>query len=419
MGADDLCIVGMAAKLPGARDLDELWSLLLERRTAITPAPPDRTRLRETLTGPGGPLEGEEVFGGFLPDLFDFDPTPLRIPAADARVMDPQATLFLELSLAALRDARVEPASLKGQRVGIAAGISGADFARVHLGELQSLDPRVGLGGWPGAGPSRLAYAFDFQGPCVGVDTACSSALSAVLTGASWLRDFEAAPFVIVGGTNAVLHPGPSAYYLGAGLLSIDGRCSPFSENASGYVRSEGGAAFVLCRRAEAERLGLTVRAAVLGWSQWQDGRRNGLGAPNGKAQRAMLHQAWVERAGLELSEAGFIEAHGSCTLVGDAIEFQALQESAAGGSRPIPVGSVKANLGHLEAASGAASLAAAVLALEHGVFPGQPAAGALNPDLARGPFFVASEPVPLTSRWAGVTALSLGGTNVHLVIHR
>ena len=399
---DAIAVIGMAGRLPGAPTLDRLWELLTEGQLALT-------------SRPGHP----EEIGGFLPDLALFDPLFFQLSPAEARLVDPQQRLFLELGWEALEDAGRAGPELRGAAVGVFVGASQTGF-REHLGPARaSFDAVLGTG--LAAIANRFSYTFDLRGPSVVVDTLCSSSLTALHQACQALRSGDC-DLAVVGGVNTLLDPSYRAAMTHGGALSKTGRSRPFLAEADGFVSSEGAVAIVLKRNDDAERDGDRVRGLILASALNHNGRSNGLAAPNPDAQAAVVRRAWA-RSGRDPAEAALVEAHGTGTALGDPMEVQALAEVfLADSSRPgcTALGALKGNLGHLEAAAGLAGLAKVLLAMERGVIPPNVPQGAPNPRLGleQTPFYLPDRPTPWTgARLAGLSSFGMGGANAHVVL--
>ncbi|MGX8909948.1 beta-ketoacyl synthase N-terminal-like domain-containing protein [Streptomyces netropsis] len=417
IGREPIAVVGMACRFPGgADDPDAYWRLLRRGLDATGELTAERARLLGDDTSTGrqrlGALEGVECFDAPL----------FTVSAPEARAMDPQHRLLLETTWAALEDSGTDPLGLRGSRTGVYVGISAADYARIA--ERSPLSRFSAVGASPSAAAGRLSYHFGLRGPALSVDTACSSSLTAVHLAVSALRLGECEQ-AVVGGVNLVLAPEPTAALDRLGVLSPSGRCLPFDAAADGYVRGEGCGVIVLMPLSAAREQRLPVRAVIRGSALDHNGTGNGITAPSGLAQREVITAA-LRDAALPASRVGYLEAHGSGTVLGDAVELGSAAVLADGRDRPLYLGSVKGVLGHLEAAAGIAGLIKTVLALEHGEIP--PTRGERGPnstaDWADGRLAVTAEPIPWPAhddapRAAGVSSFGFSGTNVHVVLEQ
>jgi acyl transferase domain-containing protein/acyl carrier protein len=404
-----IAIIGMACRFPGADDLDAYWSLLRDGRCAIGSSP----RM------PG-------VEAGFLDEIYDFDAAFFGFSAAEAAATDPQQRLLLEVAFEALESAGLSLDHVRGRRGGVYVGVYAADYAynqfsRSDASDLISAHSGTGLA--LSIAANRLSYLLDLHGPSMAIDTACSSSLVAVHQACRSLRDQEC-DFAIAGGVNLLQSPHLQLVLERAGILSPTRRCRTFDAAADGYVRGEGCGLIVLKRLSDAQRDGDDVLALIRATGVNQDGRSNGLTAPNPEAQQRLIGQV-LGQAKLTPGVVGYIEAHGTGTPLGDPIEFAALAASLGGGGGPCWVGSVKTNIGHLEAAAGIAGLIKAVLVLRHAEIPPHLHLRTLNPliRLEGTPFAIATERQPWkrqadgAPRRAAVNSFGFGGTNAHAIL--
>ena len=417
-----IAVVGMECRLPGAENVDTFWQLLQEGRDAIAPVPGDRWHNAGTAAARDqGSGNLTTHMGGFLEVVDQFDAAFFGITPREATKMDPQHRWLLEVAWAALENAGQAPAELAGSSTGVFIGASSSDYSR--LLDRTQLDAYVGTGNAPSIAANRLSYCLHLQGPSLAVDTACSSSLVAVHLACQSLRQGEC-NLALVGGVNALLTPDLSVAFSDAQMLAADGRCKTFDAAADGYGRSEGCGVVVLKRLSDAEHAGDRILAVIRGSAINQDGRSNGLTAPNGPAQQAVIRQA-LANAGVAPAAIQYVEAHGTGTPLGDPIEVASLQ-AVLGQDRAIAhrcgIGSVKTNIGHLEAAAGIAGLMKVVLALQHQQIPPHLHLNQLNPQVALDgtPFFIPTqaEAWPDTpSHFAGVSSFGFGGTNAHVVL--
>jgi acyl transferase domain-containing protein/acyl-CoA synthetase (AMP-forming)/AMP-acid ligase II len=406
-----VAVIGVACRFPGGESVQAFWSFLRAGRDAVAPAPPDRGLLAAS--------DGTPHRGCFLPRVDLFDAQFFGVSRREAERMDPQQRLLLEVAWEALENAAIAPASLAGSRGGVFIGISTADYMRLQAGMFDSY---TATGNAFSIAANRLSYRLDLRGPSVAVDSACSSSLVAVHQASDALRRGDC-DLALAGGVNVILSADLSLSLDKAGMLAADGRCKVFDADADGYGRGEGCGIVVLKRLGDAVEAGDDVLAVLCGTAVNQDGRSNGLTAPNGAAQQAVIRAA-LDRAGVRPAEIGWIECHGTGTLLGDPIEVGALTATLLEGrhdGRPLWLTSVKANIGHLEAAAGIAGLIKAVLGLRHAEVPGQVGLRRVNPHLAiEGTpveIPVSSQPWPAGERYAGVSSFGFGGTNAHAVL--
>ncbi len=416
---EPIAIVGVGCRFPGARGPEEFWRLLESGTDATGPVPEGRW----ASNGRAGKVDYRR--GGFLDRVDLFDADFFGISPREARAMDPQQRLLLEVAWEALEDAGLRVEALAGSAVGVFVGISTDDYSRLRRGaDPESGDVYEITGNAASIAANRVSFAFDFRGPSVAIDTACSSSLAAVELACRSLRLGESA-VALAGGVNLLISPGVSANFARAGFLAADGRCKTFSATADGYARGEGAGVVVLKPLTQALADGDAIYAVIRGGAINQDGRTNGLTAPSRQAQEAVLRSA-CRAAGVEPGRVDYVEAHGTGTNLGDPIEAWALAAVLGEGrplERPCLVGSVKTNIGHLEAAAGVAGLIKVALMLRHGSMAPSLHASEANPQI---PFETLplrvverAEPWPGAERpgVAGVSSFGFGGTNVHLVV--
>lgn len=421
--SEPIAIVGMACRFPGAEDLDAYWKLLIEGRDAVTEAPAERWEIDDFYhPDPDAPGKMSTRRGGFIEDVDRFDAAFFNISPREAELMDPQQRLLLELTWAALEDAGIAPDRLERSDTGVFAGVTASDYARMAAADQANLNAYWGTGNAPSVIAGRIAYTFGLHGPCMSIDTACSSALVAIHNAVQNLRLGECGMALVVS-SNLVLAPEATIAFSKARMLSSDGRCQSFDERANGYVRSEGAAALVLKPLSRAHADGDRVHAIIRATAINQDGASSGLTVPNGPAQGALIRRA-LDDGRIDPAEIGYIEAHGTGTSLGDPIEVEALGEvfrDTHSTAHPLHIGSVKSLIGHLELAAGMAGLIKLVLSLKRGVIPGYPQLGELNKHIHWDtlPLTVAREPVPWPSerRMGGVSSFGFSGTNAHVVV--
>ncbi|HEX7314144.1 MAG TPA: amino acid adenylation domain-containing protein [Pyrinomonadaceae bacterium] len=416
---EPIAIVGIGCRFPGAENVEAFWRLLRDGVDAVTEVPPGRWEPDSSDSS-----RGVVRRGGFLKNVEGFDAHFFGISPREAAQIDPQQRLLLEVAWEAFENAGYAPDRLGGTRAGVFVGISNSDYAQLQFDANASPDAYAGTGSALSIAANRLSYLLDLRGPSMAVDTACSSSLVAVHAACQSLRAGESR-VALAGGVNLLLTPKLTEALTRAGMMAADGRCKTFDAAADGYVRSEGCGVVVLKRLSEATRDGDRVWALIRGSAVNQDGRSNGLTAPNGLAQQALVREA-LERAGVAPSEIGYVEAHGTGTPLGDPIEFDALgavlREGRARGAHCL-VGSVKTNIGHLEAAAGIAGLIKVALSLDREHVPPHLHVRELNPHLS-----TADSPLEIATvgrdwkrggarRFAGVSSFGFGGTNAHVVL--
>ncbi|WP_406234737.1 SDR family NAD(P)-dependent oxidoreductase [Nocardia sp. NBC_01009] len=400
-------IVGIGCRVPGAAGVADLWQLLLEGRDATGEPPAGRLGARR---------------GGYLDDVESFDNDWFTISGRESALMDPQQRLALEVAVEAIDDAGIGYRT-RGSGAAVVFGACSYDHGIAVLGHGGYDAPYAVTGAALSIIANRLSYVLDLHGPSLVVDSACSSSLAAVDLALRMLAD-DAVPFAIVGGVNLTLLPHTSDYLAEGGFLAPDGRCKPFDAAADGYTRGDGCGVVVLQRTADALRDGNRVYAEIVGSAVGSDGRSNGLYAPSGRAQQETLRTAWAQ-AGLDPGTAGYLECHGTGTPLGDAVEVGAIAAVLRGDhSSTTWIGSIKSNIGHLEAAAGVTGLIKTALSIRHGVIAPTIHFHTENPllKLAEHGLRVPTEPIDwsdteVTERRAGVSSFGFGGTNAHVVL--
>jgi acyl transferase domain-containing protein/acyl-CoA synthetase (AMP-forming)/AMP-acid ligase II/acyl carrier protein len=426
-GSEPIAIVGIGCRFPGAAGFEEFWTLLRNGVDAISEIPRDRwdvDALYDPLPGTTGKMSTR--WGGFLPGVDRFDPHFFGISPREAAAMDPQQRLLLEVTWEALENAGQPPDKLAGSRTGVFIGIGGFDYSNLILNykdHLQTINAYLGTGNAHSIAANRISYLLDLRGPSIAIDTACSSSLVAIHMACESLRSAQA-DLAIAGAVNLILSPEVSIAFSHARMMAADGRCKTFDAKADGYVRAEGAGAVLLKRLSDALRDRDHILALVRGSAVNQDGRTAGIAAPNASAQQSVIREA-LAQAGIAPSELTYIEAHGTGTSIGDPIEVEAIKGvvgKAKPGELPCLIGSVKANVGHLENASGMASLAKVLACLHHDQIPAQLHFSKLNPriSLAGTRLVIPSKPQPwprAARRLAGVSSFGFGGTNVHMIV--
>nr|WP_314940428.1 polyketide synthase Pks13 [Corynebacterium durum] len=420
----DIAIVGMAGRYPGANNISEMWDQLVAGRDGLSDLP----------IGRWSEYSGDEVMrtriantntvGGYLDDIASFDPEFFGLSPVEAANMDPQQRIVLELTWEALEHAHLAPNKLRGQSVGVYVGSTNNDYGMIITADPAEAHPYALTGTSSAVIPNRISYAFDFRGPSVSVDTACSSSLVALHQAVRDLRAGDA-DVAVAGGVNILASPFVTTAFGELGVLSPTGKIHAFSEDADGFVRSDGAGIVVLKRVKEAIADGDTILAVIKGSAVNSDGRSNGLTAPNPDAQVDVLDRAYSD-AGVDPSTVDYVEAHGTGTILGDPIEASALGAVLGAGrdtAEPLLLGSAKTNYGHTEAAAGVAGVIKVVLAMNAGVIPPSLHYSGPNPyiNFDREHLEVVEDP----REWpcysgratAGVSGFGFGGTNAHAVL--
>lgn len=424
--AQRVAIIGMACRFPGgASCASSYWTLLNSGRTAIRETPRERFDIDAFYSpDPTRPGTTYSRVAGYVDDPFCFDRKLFRVSAAEAMEMDPQQRWMLELAWAALENAGTAPGRLRGKNVGVFMTIGEADYGRrtVWSGDPARITTYSKLGNLRAMAPGRVAHVLGLSGPAIFVDTTCSSSLAAIHLAAQSLQAGEC-DMAIAGGVNLILGPEETIGIARLQAMSASGQCRPFDANADGYIRGEGGGAIVMKRLDDALSHGDRVDAVLAGSAVNSDGASNGLTAPNGAAQEAVIRRA-MARAGVRPEAVAYVEAHGTGTALGDPIELSALRNvyaRAVARDKPILVGSVKSQLGHLEGAAGMAGFIKAMLILRHRRVPAQVNFSTPNPrfDWEGAQLEIPCEGTPLGDRNAlvGVSGFGITGTNVHLIL--
>lgn len=418
-----VAVVGMACHFPGATDLDDFWSLLEQGGRSISPLTCDRWNnpaLYNARAGTPGKLATQAA--GLIDNFDRYDHAFLGLSRVEAQSTDPQQLLALETAWRALEDANIRPSTLAGKRVGVFIGASGNDFEAMQTTRIDSLTAHSGTGTNASIISARIAYALDLRGPAMTINTACSSSLVAIHEACLNIQA-GLCESAVAGGVHLMLIPGTTVAVSQAGMMSPQGLCKTFDEGADGYVRAEGCGVVMLKDLRKAQEDGDRIYAVIKGSSVNQDGLTNGLTAPNRRSQEQVILQA-LERAGATPDDIGYVEAHGTGTRLGDPIEINALKAlygAATEGAPRCYVGSVKANIGHLEPAAGVAGFIKTVLQLHKRTILQQPSSGTLNPLIQLDGSRLAIPRENLgwqqADRLAAVSAFSFGGTNCHLIV--
>jgi acyl transferase domain-containing protein/acyl carrier protein len=422
---EPIAIVGLACRFPGAPDAEAFWALLRDGIDAVREVPADRWDVDALYDpDPTAPGKMSTRWGGFLPTVDAFDAGFFGISPREAAEIDPQQRLALELSWESLEDAGISPASLKDSRTGVFLGAMWADYSRLTHGALESIAQHTATGQDLSIVPARVSYTLGLRGPSMAINTACSSSLVAVHLARQSLQRGESR-VCLAGGVNLLLAPEVTVAMSKFGGMAPDGRSKAFDARANGYVRGEGGGIVVLKRLSDALADGDRIYCVIRGSAVNNDGFSNGLSAPSPRAQEALLRDACAS-AGVEPADIQYVEAHGTGTPLGDPIEAGALGV-VLGAGRPagqaLRIGSVKTNIGHLEAAAGIAGLIKVALSMQRREVPPSLHFRRPNPliafDALRLQVQTALEPWEAEDgrALAGVSAFGFGGTNAHVVV--
>ena len=424
----DIAVIGYACRVAGGNNSpSQLWDFLMRKGDASGPIPDARWTPYMTRQPGNAQILRRIVSNGYFMDKMEnFDASFFGISPMEAEQIDPQQRIAVEVAWEALEQAGIPPQSLAGSDTAVFMGVNSDDYSRLLLEDLPNIEAWMGIGTAYCGIPNRISYLFDLKGPSSAVDGACASSLVAIHHGRQALIMRETS-LVIAGGVTALLGPGPTCVLDKAGAISIDGRCRSFDDSAAGYGRGEGVGIVVLKRLADAMEDGDQILAVLKGSAVGADGRTNGIMAPNQEAQEQVARKA-LKEARLAAEMISYVEAHATSTLVGDPVECAALANVYGSGARspksgPCYIGSIKPNIGHLEAGAGVMGFIKAIMAIQHGVIP--PQANLTTPnkkiDWQKSMLRAATEPIiwPAneTPRRAAVASYGYGGTVSHAVI--
>jgi acyl transferase domain-containing protein/NADPH:quinone reductase-like Zn-dependent oxidoreductase/NAD(P)-dependent dehydrogenase (short-subunit alcohol dehydrogenase family)/SAM-dependent methyltransferase/acyl carrier protein len=428
MPKDRIAIIGIGCRFPGGvNDTESFWKLLVEGREALSNVPPDRWNI-ERFFDPEPGLPGKSIArrGGFLDGIDQFDPQFFGISPREAPYVDPQHRLILETAWEAIEDAGLVLDLERGTDLGVFVGISHNDYQGIQgtPWEHSGVSPHSPTGCAHSIAANRVSYCFNLRGPSVAMDTACSSALTAVHAACEYIRAGRG-DMALAGGVTVMITPGGFIGFSQASMLSPDGCCKAFDASANGFVRGEGAGMVVLKRLSQAIEDGDPIHGVLIGTALNQDGHTNGISLPSAESQTRLVRDACAD-AEVAPSEIGFVEAHGTGTAVGDPIEAHALAEALCkdrSEEAPLLIGSVKTNLGHLETAAGVAGLVKALLVVKHGCIPASLHFQTPNPNIdfvalkLRVPTALELFPETNGRRVVGVNSFGFGGANAHVLL--
>ncbi len=425
---DRIAIIGIGCRFPGGvTDSESFWKLLIEGREAVSEVPADRWNIERYYDAVPA-IAGKSMAkrGGFLDQIDQFDAQFFGISPREAPYVDPQHRLLLETAWEAIEDAGVVLDLENGSDLGVFVGISHNDYQGIQstAHDHTGISSHTATGSAHSVAANRISYCLNLRGPSVAMDTACSSALTAVHSACEhiWAGRGDAA---LAGGVTIMITPGGFIGFSQASMLSPEGRCAAFDASASGFVRGEGAGMVLLKRLSQAIADGDPIQGVIVGTSINQDGHTNGISLPSAEAQARLVQDACKD-AGVAPASIGFVEAHGTGTAVGDPIEAHALAEALCqdrAADAPLPIGSCKTNLGHLETAAGVAGLVKGLLVLKHRQIPPSLHFTTPNPHIdftklkLRVPTKLESFPMTTGERLVGVNSFGFGGANAHVIL--
>jgi mycobactin polyketide synthetase MbtC len=423
--SDPIVIVGMGVEAPGGIDTaDGFWDLLAHGREALSPFPTDRGWAVADLLAGSRRSGFKEIHdsGGFLSGATIFDPEFFGISPREAVAMDPQQRVTLRVSWRALENSGINPDDLAGHDVGVFVGASATGYGP-EMAEFSGHSGHLLAGTALSVISGRISYTLGLSGPALTLDSSCASALVAFHVAVRSLQNGDC-DLALAGGVNVLGSPGFFVEFSKQHALSDDGVCRPYSVHASGTVWAEGAAMFVLQRKSAALRDGRPIMAEVRATAVNQDGRSAGLSAPSEEAQVRLFRRA-IGQAELKPEEVGMIEGHGTGTRLGDRTELRSLAQTY-GDTQPgagALLGSVKSNVGHSLAASGALGLAKVLVAAEHCAVPPTLHAAEASPEIdwdsqgLRLAQTLTPWPAVAGQRIAVTSAFGIAGTNAHLIV--
>lgn len=425
---EPVAVIGMACRFPKANNVNEYWQMLINKVDGISEVPKNRWDIDEFYCPvPSTPGKMITRYGGFIEDFDKFDSQFFGISPREAEKMDPQQRVLMEVTWEALEDAGIRIDEISGTKTGVYVGLSTHDYSLLQYhnanGDYSIIDAYQGSGNSSSIAANRISYFLNLTGPSISVDTACSSSLVSIHLAAQSLKNKES-DLAIAGGVGLLLSPHTSITFSQAQMLAPSGRCRTFDSSADGYVRGEGAGIVLLKRLSDAERDGDNILAVIKSSAVNQDGKTNGLTAPNSFSQSNVIKEA-LNKAHLTSNDLSYIETHGTGTILGDPIEVQALSMvmKDRDPSNPCYLGAVKTNIGHLEAAAGIAGFIKTVLVLKNKTIPPNLHFRKINPHIPilELPFKIPEEIIELSNsekkQYAGVSSFGFGGTNAHIVL--
>lgn len=435
---DDIAIIGISGMFPGAKDIEEYWQNLISNKNSITKIPENRWDWREFYkNSPDENNKTKIIWGGFMNDIDKFDAGFFGINPREARHMDPQQRLMLQLAWNVIEDAGYNPKKLAGSKTGVFIGVADNDYGGLDYDESSTSTAQLLTGTAHNMLTGRISYFFDFHGPSEPVDNACASSLVAIIHAVEAINNGRC-DIALAGGVHIMLDPKIYIAFDTLGILSSDGVCRAFDKNANGTVRGEGAGLVMLKRLSKAIEDKDNIYAVIKGTGISHGGTSNSMTAPNPAQQEAAIIDAF-ERADISPSSVTFIETHGTGTILGDPIEITSLKNSfrhtsekrgeSIGNEHTCGLGAVKTQIGHLETAAGIAGVIKVILSMKHKKLPGLLNFNELNPyiELDNSPFYIIKD----TQEWvhikdksgkelpyrAGVSAFGFSGVNAHILL--
>jgi len=429
-----VAIIGMSGRFPGSPDVNTFWNNIKNNKDLITEIPSDRWDWKPYYGNPHKEKSKTKAkWGGFIDDIDKFDPLFFNISPREAELMDPQQRIILESVYHALENANIRPEDIKGSNSGVFIGVSGSDYATLMNGSMElKSQAQYPTGSLHSVLANRISYLLDLHGPSEPIDTACSSSLIAIHRAVECIQNGQC-DMAIAGGVNALLSPDLTLAFSHAGMLNDKGRCKTFDESANGYVRGEGVGIIILKSLVEAKNDGDHIYGIIRGTAENHGGKANTLTSPNPLSQKELIAQAY-RSAGISPNEVTYIEAHGTGTPLGDPIEIEGLnlafkelykEYGLEYPEKPhCSIGSVKTNIGHLEAAAGIAGVIKLLLSLKYKKIPGNVHLNTPNKylKLDNSPFYLQKETTDWNTdnnkpRIAGISSFGFGGANSHIII--
>ncbi|MEQ1485778.1 type I polyketide synthase [Methyloglobulus sp.] len=418
-----VAITGFSFRFPGT-NTNQYWQDLLDGRDLVTEVDPQRWAKNSFLhPNKNHPGTSYTFAAGSIGDITKFDAGFFGISPREAALMDPQQRLLLEMSWEALENSGIKPSSIRGSQCGVFIGIASADYAYRLADDLTAVESSVATGNTSSIAANRISYVLDLRGPSMALDTACSSSMVAFHQACQSILSGESSQ-ALAGGVSLHIHPYGFITFSKASMLSRRGRCNVFDASGDGYVRSEGGGIFFLKDYDQAIADGNPIVAVVANSAINTDGRKSGITVPNPKVQAALLEHTYAQ-AGIDPSAIDYIEAHGTGTAVGDPIEAHAIGNALGkrrSKNKPLLIGSVKSNLGHLEAASGVAGLVKALSCIQHRLVPATIGIKTPNPNIQFDDWNIKvvteNKPLKKTGKLiVGVNSFGFGGANAHVIL--